>query len=181
MEKREFNTTRLKNDANGNPRYAIHFLEFLTKQENHSSLLSWAGVKYELALLRASRVGGKKFHNKQYGGGIVFQSYDIQGEAAHAFPSFEASPDFTKGYNQIALTLTNDRPFYEKALGQLVAVFQGKKQAKHAFYEILSLCEDCAKASKLRSTHAARWIAACYVVLELEDTAREMAEESKTK
>jgi hypothetical protein len=26
-------------------------------------------------LKRARKIGGKKFHNKQFGGGIVFQSY----------------------------------------------------------------------------------------------------------
>jgi hypothetical protein len=32
-------------------------------------------AKYALALHRASKIGGRKFHNKQYGGGIVFQCY----------------------------------------------------------------------------------------------------------
>jgi len=29
------------------------------------------------ALKLAKAIGGKKFHNKQYGGGIVFQSHNI--------------------------------------------------------------------------------------------------------
>jgi hypothetical protein len=34
--------------------------------------------KYGIALKRAKKIGGKKFHNKQYGGGIAFQSYNIK-------------------------------------------------------------------------------------------------------
>jgi hypothetical protein len=53
--------TRIKNDINGNPRRVCHFLNF--------------APTYERALFLAKKLGGKKFHNKQYGGGIVFQSY----------------------------------------------------------------------------------------------------------
>jgi hypothetical protein len=28
------------------------------------------------------KIGGKRFHNKQYGGGIVFQSYSLPGTIA---------------------------------------------------------------------------------------------------
>jgi hypothetical protein len=54
--------TRIKNDINGNPRYVIHFLNLNNDYEN--------------ALKTARKLGGRKFHNKQYGGGIVFQSYN---------------------------------------------------------------------------------------------------------
>jgi len=54
--------TRINNDTNGNPRFVIHFLQL-------------AG-NYERALHLSRQLGGKKFHNKQYGGGIVFQSYN---------------------------------------------------------------------------------------------------------
>jgi hypothetical protein len=33
---------------------------------------------YEYALKKAKKIGGKKFDNKQYGGGIVFQSYNLE-------------------------------------------------------------------------------------------------------
>lgn len=55
--------TRVNNDVNGNPRYVCHYLNFAND--------------YEIALKMAKKLGGKKFHNKQYGGGIVFQSYNI--------------------------------------------------------------------------------------------------------
>lgn len=61
--------TRVNNDTNGNPRYVCHFLNFITTEEKSD---------YSLALYRAKKIGGRKFHNKQYGGGVVFQSYNIQ-------------------------------------------------------------------------------------------------------
>lgn len=60
---------RIDNDTNGNPRYVCHWLNF-TKGTGSET--------YETALSRARKIGGRKFHNKQYGGGIVFQSYNIE-------------------------------------------------------------------------------------------------------
>jgi hypothetical protein len=56
--------TRVNNDVNGNPRFVFHFLELSND--------------YEQSLKLAKKIGGKKFHNKQYGGGIVIQSYNLQ-------------------------------------------------------------------------------------------------------
>ena len=53
--------TKIKHDVNGNPRHVCHFLQFARN--------------YDQALAIAKPLGGKKFHNKQYGGGIVFQEY----------------------------------------------------------------------------------------------------------
>lgn len=54
--------TRINNDTNGNPRYVIHFFTLADT--------------YERALFLGRKIGGRKFHNKQYGGGIAFQSYN---------------------------------------------------------------------------------------------------------
>lgn len=80
--------TRVNNDINGNPRYVCHFLALLNdndedqiKEDFRASLslnpFRLLDFKYDLAISRAKRIGGKKFHNKQFGGGIVFQSYNI--------------------------------------------------------------------------------------------------------
>jgi len=81
----EHKATRVKSDVNGNPRYVVHFLAFITREKSDeldaiANERSKAGyitfgttLKYEYALKLARRVGGRKFHNKQYGGGIVFQ------------------------------------------------------------------------------------------------------------
>jgi hypothetical protein len=65
--------TRINNDSNGNPRYVVHFLNFLNDEER--SFLPFS-KKYEYALKKAKMLGGKKYDNKQYGGGVVFQSYN---------------------------------------------------------------------------------------------------------
>lgn len=70
--------TRINNDANGNPRYVIHFLQLLTDAEKNTVPFN---KQYDLAVKRANKVGGKKYHTKQYGGGIVFQSYNTQNKA----------------------------------------------------------------------------------------------------
>lgn len=68
------NFTRINNDTNGNPRYVCHFLNFITDKDPYNGIDS----RYDLALSRSRKFGGRKFHNKQYGGGIVFQSYDVE-------------------------------------------------------------------------------------------------------
>lgn len=55
--------TRIKNDVNGNPRYVVHFLNI--------------DEDYQTAVKKANKIGGRKYHTKSYGGGIVFQSYNI--------------------------------------------------------------------------------------------------------
>lgn len=65
--------TRINNDVNGNPRYVCHYTELVTDSDRVNGC-----DRYEAALKRAKKIGGKKFHNKQYGGGIVFQSYNLE-------------------------------------------------------------------------------------------------------
>lgn len=67
------NFTRVNNDQNGNPRYVCHYLNLLVESDYAKGIHT-----YETALHRAHKLGGRKFHNKQYGGGIVFQSYNIR-------------------------------------------------------------------------------------------------------
>jgi len=84
------NFLRVNNDTNGNPRYVCHYSNLLTKEEGGyfceqqqryiEPTLSFNN-QYPAALARSRKVGGRKFHNKQYGGGIVFQSYNIEDTA----------------------------------------------------------------------------------------------------
>lgn len=70
---------RLTNDVNGNPRYVCHFLNLLKDSEKNNTVVNLSvDGKYQLAIARAKKIGGKKYHNNQYGGGIVFQSYNIR-------------------------------------------------------------------------------------------------------
>jgi len=75
--KHNISFTRINNDVNGNPRYVCHFLNLLKDEDNNNTIDS----KYQIAINRARTIGGKKFHNRQYGGGIVFQSYNLENTA----------------------------------------------------------------------------------------------------
>lgn len=57
----ESSFTQVNNDFYGNPRYVLHY--------------SMLANNYDRALKLAKEFGGKKFHNRQYGGGIVFTTY----------------------------------------------------------------------------------------------------------
>ena len=59
--------TRVNSDSFGNPRYVCHFTAIADK--------------YSDALKFCKPFGGRKFDNKQFGGGIVFQSYNIDADA----------------------------------------------------------------------------------------------------
>jgi hypothetical protein len=68
--------TRAKTlDVNGNPRYICHFLHLSKDDDAQPGDITG---KYAAAVKRANKRGGKKYHNKQYGGGIIFQSYNVQ-------------------------------------------------------------------------------------------------------
>lgn len=55
--------TRVNNDVNGNPRYVLHYLHI-----NES---------YEDAIKASKVLGGKRYHTKAFGGGIVFTTYEL--------------------------------------------------------------------------------------------------------
>jgi hypothetical protein len=65
---------RINNDTNGNPRYVLHFLNLEIEKDYTKSLTE----RYNEALFLAKKAGGKKFHNKQYGGGVAFTSYNLR-------------------------------------------------------------------------------------------------------
>lgn len=79
--------TKIKHDSNGNPRYVCHYTYLLTESEKEFysfekeiqtfRVIDNMTARYRIAVKRANKIGGRKFHNKQYGGGIVFQSYNI--------------------------------------------------------------------------------------------------------
>ena len=75
MSALKFDWTRTNNDTNGNPRYVLHFLNLNTRAELDA--VPWIPT-YAIAVKRANTIGGKKYHTKGYGGGIVFQSYSLE-------------------------------------------------------------------------------------------------------
>ena len=82
---KELTFTRITSDVCGNPRYVVHFLALNTREELDRTGDDWIPIdaKYRLACKRANSIGGRRYHTKRYGGGIVFQSYSIDETAAH--------------------------------------------------------------------------------------------------
>lgn len=75
---------KVNNDINGNPRYVFHFLNFLSGREQEdirAKARPFQAINdmYREAVNKATDIGGKKYRGKDFGGGIVIQSYNIQG------------------------------------------------------------------------------------------------------
>jgi hypothetical protein len=66
---------RINNDVNGNPRFVVHFYDLLKEGEGEGLTIL---ERFDLVVKKARKVGGKIYRGKDFGGGIVFQSYDIQ-------------------------------------------------------------------------------------------------------
>ncbi len=81
MKTIEFN--RVNNDFFGNPRYVTHFFSFLNEDEQTLS-------NYKLAVKRANKLGGKVYRGSDFGGGIVFQSYNTDGLRKHIIEMLES-------------------------------------------------------------------------------------------
>lgn len=71
---RESDFVKINSDVNGNPRYVIHFLQCEPQawKDNYHVC-----IRYKNVCKLMNKIGGRKFNNKSYGGGIVFQCYSI--------------------------------------------------------------------------------------------------------
>ena len=63
VQEKEITTFRIPNDNNGNPRYVVHFLDLNIKLSDYDNINKLYGFK--------------KYRAKWFGGGVVFQSYNI--------------------------------------------------------------------------------------------------------
>ena len=61
----------VNNDVNGNPRYVVDFTHFI-----NSDYTASLDTRFNMALTNAKKVGGSKYRGKDFGGGIVLQSYN---------------------------------------------------------------------------------------------------------
>jgi len=108
--------TRVNSDVNGNPRQVCHFLELVNRaDENAADYMEKTRrpfhfsthYLYEIAVMKARKIGGAKYKGKNYGGGIVFQTYEKSEEAAKIAemkrePIFvKEFPDFRKTARQL--------------------------------------------------------------------------------
>jgi hypothetical protein len=63
---------RIDNDVNGNPRYVTHFLSLDVQPEDYGKI-----------------PGLSKYRAKWFGGGYVFQSYNLENTLEHALDTVE--------------------------------------------------------------------------------------------
>lgn len=122
--------TRINSDVNGKPRFVCHFLKFINEGDRikcDTKGLSFVSCEYEIALRKARKLGGRKFHNKQYGGGIVFQMYE--GEKAEMTERINE----LKELNTDFLTEWTDKQFkqVEKAIYRHFCSYTYKFQPTH--------------------------------------------------
>ncbi len=70
---------QVKNDFYGNPRFVVHFPNFLTEEEcKKYDILEG----YEIARSRAKKAGFRIYRGKDFGGGFVAQSYSLTDTAS---------------------------------------------------------------------------------------------------
>ena len=79
MDEHKIDWTRVKNDVNGNPRYVCHFTDLETFNTRfHARVNMTLSKRYARAVKWANKMGGRKYHNKAYGSGVVFTAYDCE-------------------------------------------------------------------------------------------------------
>ena len=66
---KEITLHQVNNDAYGNPRFVIHYLDVANT--------------YNEALKLIRKIGGKMYTAKWYGGGLVFSSYNLKDTLEH--------------------------------------------------------------------------------------------------
>lgn len=64
---------RTTNDVNGNPRYLVHFLDFLKDDDRNGDVLK----DFQIAKARAKKCGFREFRGKIFGGGFIISSYNL--------------------------------------------------------------------------------------------------------
>jgi hypothetical protein len=125
--------TKTKRDINGNPRVIVHFLDLLSKQEldrfqkDYQNPWNTAAhridAEYNLALSKAKLIGGRAYRGKDFGGGIVFQSYNDR-ELIQDIAKFARDKDLidwcnlpSKGYKKFSRS--RDNLSYDPSTGQV--------------------------------------------------------------
>ena len=63
VQGKEIEVFRIPNDVNGNPRYVVHFMDLDIKLTDYDNINKLYGFK--------------KYRAQWFGGGVVFQSYNI--------------------------------------------------------------------------------------------------------
>lgn len=78
---------RIKHDSNGNPRYVFHFLSIVNEKDEAEakeraelpgSKMFFTQHLFTIAHRKAKQIGASKYRGKDFGGGFVVQSYNLE-------------------------------------------------------------------------------------------------------
>jgi len=72
---------RVNNDINGNPRYVISWLAFETEGNGVTLSIKDLEDRYQKARKLANSIGFKVYRGKDFGGGFICQSYNLENTA----------------------------------------------------------------------------------------------------
>jgi hypothetical protein len=89
-EKLGYDFFRVNNDVNGNPRYVIHYMAFLPERNSQYETINDLTHGYETARQVARSLGFRKYTGKDFGGGFVGMSYNLENEAEAIIEAREA-------------------------------------------------------------------------------------------
>lgn len=109
----------------------VHFTELRIDcgKYNEICLKNGRGVdltkKYDLAVFLASYIGGKRYHNKSYGGGIAFQAYSYR----------ELLTRIRDLLWNAQLVLTRDKAGYTETDARIICKYEGltKRRRKNGW------------------------------------------------
>lgn len=157
------NTTRINNDVNGNPRYVVHHLAFVNDLESHNKHIN-TSQRYELAVLRANSIGARKFHNKQYGGGIMWSTYGcIAADIDSAFSLFENGAVYSKALRLVDKIKGSTHLQHIKGLFDKYTVENSWRGGAFPY-----VMDAIAVACPGRHSYASLFIATCLLAIEVE-------------
>ena len=77
-------------------------------------------INYEFAVFLANMIGGKRYHNKSYGGGIVFQAYSNR----------ELIAKIRDLLWNTQLVLTRDKAGYTESEARIICKYEGRTKRK---------------------------------------------------
>lgn len=95
--------TRIKNDINGNPRYAIHMTDLLTADQLQQN----PTIQYGIALANSRQWGGKRYRGNTMGGMIVFSTYNLK-ELIKEIEEFTGADKVKFDIQKIFLIVSNE-------------------------------------------------------------------------
>ncbi len=171
LEMQSIELTRVASDINGNPRYACHFSNFINEGDrakaNHTKgSLFGIDIQYNIALYKAKAIGGRKYHNKQYGGGIVFQSYNIDDLKKSIYDASKLNINFKKEWDRKEMNKAN-KAITQHFLSCNYKVLTDHKEGKKVFdFAISSQCvgDLLGLAYTSSSSYAGLWVCNAFEV-----------------